>query len=369
MPESTLLAAEGAEGPGERPTERAPLISVVIGAYSRDTFVSGAVQSVLDQSLGRDRIEVVVTKNFTSEPVDEFLARKDVTSIRDDNPRIGPWLMRAIRQTRAPLLAFLDDDDLFDPARLERVIEVFRAYPDVGYYRNRVTVIGPDGFPIPRQSWAPNEEDPVFGETGPIHVDAGSKVAALPTIRRTYAYFNSSTIVIRREVLTPTLVARFEAYQNPDPFLFVAGVASPFGLYLDDRRLTRYRHHRRNATGQTSALRHGLEDSRRLVELCRELALPEYAEWFDARSHEIDKRLLVGTIMARVESRGPRLEIARAAQQYLRFLGKHPGLRRPDLETWAAEIYAATYLLSPAAADRLYRLRTAQRSRDRLGER
>lgn len=345
-----------------------PLVSVVIGAYSRETFVAGAVQSVLDQTLDRDRIEIVVTKNFRSEPVDEFLARKGAISILDSDPRIGAWLMRAIRRTSAPLIAFLDDDDLFDPDRLQHVIEVFRAHPDLGYYRNRVSVIGPDGFPIPRKAWAPNEVDPVFDETGPLHVGADGKVAAFPTIRRTYAYFNSSTIVIRRDVLTEEMAARFEQYQSPDPFLFVAGIASPFELYLDDRRTTAYRHHGTNLSAQTSTLRHGLEDSRRLAQLCQDLGFAEYAAWFDARSREIDKRLLVGTIMARVASHGTRLEVASAARAYLRFLGDHPGLRRLDLETWAAELYAATHLFFPRAADRMFRLRTERRSAERMGQ-
>ena len=354
-------------GPAPSAGSTAPLVSVIIGAYSRETFVTAAVQSVLDQTLDRDRIEIIVTKNFPSAPVDEFLARKGVISLLDPDPRIGPWLLRAIRKSRAPLIAFLDDDDLFDPVRLQHVVEVFRTHPHVGYYRNRVSVIGPDGFPIPRKAWAPNEVDPVFDQTGPLHVAADSKVAALPTIRRTYSYFNSSTIVIRREVLTDELSPRFVAYQNPDPFLFVAGVASQYELYLDDRRLTQYRHHGTNVTGQVSSLRHGLEDSSRLAQLCRDLHLPGYSAWFDSRSTQIEKRLLVGTLMARVVAHSTRSEVASEARAYLRFLGEHPDVRNPDLETWAAEVYAAIYVLFPRAAGRMFHLRAARRSLERIG--
>jgi len=367
MPGPSAIAPELPSGSVRDGRSKEPLISVVVGAYSRETFVRGAVQSILDQTLGREQIEIVVTKNFRSEPLDGFLLRSGVISLLDSDPRIGPWLMRAIRRTTAPLIAFLDDDDLFHPDRLQHVLEVFRTHPHVGYYRNRVSVIGPEGLPIPQKAWAANEVDPVFDHTGPLHLSANSKVAALPTIRRTYSYFNSSTIVVRRNVLTPELSARFEEYQNPDPFLFVVGVASPFELYLDDRRLTDYRHHGTNATGQVSALRHGLEDSRRLARLCGDLHLPEYSAWFGSRSTAIEKRLLVGTITARVDARSTRSEVARAARAYLLFLRDHPELRNPDLETWAAEMYAVTYLLFPPAATRIFRLRAARRSIERLG--
>lgn len=344
-----------------------PQISVIVGAYRREQYVKEAVRSVLDQTLGRGEIEVVVIKDFTSGPIDEYLARNGVTSILDPSPRIGPWLMRAVRETRAPLVAFLDDDDLFEPDRLRHVVEEFREHPDVGYYRNRVSVIDPQGSPIRTNAWATNEVDAVLDGTGPLHVPNGSKPAALSTIRRTYSFFNTSTIVIRRELLTPQLAVRFEEYQNPDPFLFAAGLLSPFGLYLDDRRLTRYRHHATNVTGAVGSLRHGLEDSRRLARWCRDSGWPDYAGWLDERSTEIEKRLLVGTITASIESGDPRWMVAAAARAYLGFLHKQPGVRNPDWETWAAAVYALTYLVSPLAARRALRLRVARRSRERVG--
>jgi len=48
-------------------------------------------------------------------------------------------------------------------------------------------------------------------------------------------------------------------------------------------------------------------------------------------------------------------------------LGDHPEVRNPDLETWVAEMYAAIYLLFPPAATRIFRLRAARRSLERLG--
>ncbi len=339
-----------------------PEISVVVGAFSREDFVIPAVQSVLDQTLDRRRFDVLVTKNFHSPRVDRFLEAHDVDSIFDDDRTINRWLFRAARSTRAPLIAFLDDDDLFEPTRLEHVLEVFEAHPPTGYYRNRVSVIDERGAPIPRAYWGKNEIDPLFDGTGPVWVGPDQKDAMLPFIRRTYAFFNSSTIVLRREVLRPDLTSPYEGFSSPDPFFLVAAVASPFGLFLDDRRLTRYRHHGGNVSGEVRTLRKGLADHRQLTGIAQSAGLPGYAGWFEQRCREVEKRLLSESIVEGVAKREGRPPIAQRAGEYLRFLGRNPDQRRWDLETWAALAYASAGVMSPAAAQRTYAARKARRA-------
>jgi glycosyltransferase involved in cell wall biosynthesis len=335
--------------------EDRPRISVVVGAFRRERFLTAAVRSVLAQTLPRDDIELLVTKGFVSGPVDRFLEDHRVRALQDDDPHIGPWLWRAISATSAPLVAFLDDDDLYEPGRLARVVEVFRDHPDVGYYRNRVNVVDADGNPLPTRYWGRHEVDAELDTTGPVLIPPSEKVARLPTLKKTYPLFNSSSIVIRRELLDGEMAERFRETQNPDPFLLLAAVVSPFGLFLDDRRLTRYRRHPENVTNTVWALRHGFRDSVRLAELAERLAPREYADWLRPRSVRIEKRLWTESIAAAVAGRAARREVVSLASGYLHFLQRHPEERKADAPTWAAPGYGMTYVLMPALAQRALR--------------
>jgi glycosyltransferase involved in cell wall biosynthesis len=345
-----------------RSAEGAPEVSVVVGAYSREDFVIPAVQSVLDQTIDRRRFDVLVTKNFRSLRVDRFLETHGIESLFDEDRTINRWLFRAARSTRAPLIAFLDDDDLFEPTRLEHVLEVFRAHPQTGYYRNRVSVVDERGAPIPEAYWGKNEIDPLFDGTGPVWVGPDQKEAMLPFIRRTYSFFNSSTIVLRREVLRPDLTSPYEGFSSPDPFFLIAAIASPFGLFLDDRRLTLYRHHGGNVSGEVRTLRKGLADHRQLTKIARSAGLSGYAGWFEQRSREVEKRLLSESIVEGVAKMEGRPAVARRAGEYARFLGRHPDQRHWDFETWAALAYGSASVLFPAGAQRAYAVRRTRRA-------
>ncbi len=344
-----------------------PAISVVVGAYRRERFLREAVDSILAQTVSRDRVEIVVTKNFSSAPIDAYLSAEGVTSLYDDDPHIGPWLSRAIATTHAPLVGFLDDDDRFEPNRLARVLEVFGAHPELGYYRNRVSVVDTRNEPIPRRLWALHEVDAALDGTGPLWVAPSEKVASLTTLRRLYPLFNSSSIVVRRPVLEGEMAERFRETQNPDPLMFLAGVVAPYGMFFDDQRLTRYRRHPENITKTVWALRHGFEDSQRLAEIAERRAPPAFAAWMRARSVHIEKRLWTETISDRLLAGATRAEIAPLAAGYLRFLARHPEERGWDAATWAAPAYAAASLTLPGIPRRV-RAATAQ-IRGSAGER
>ncbi|MFI5413029.1 MAG: glycosyltransferase [Candidatus Lutacidiplasmatales archaeon] len=342
-----MSGREGEAGPV--PATPSPRVAVIIGAYRRETYVREAVSSVLAQSVPRSLLEILVTKNFASPTLDPWLSREGVRGLRDDDPHIGPWLWRAISATRAPLLAFLDDDDVWEPDRIARVLAAFDRYPELGYYRNRVRVMDGLGRPIPEARWGKHELDPELDRTGPLFVGPGEKVVRLPDLRRTHPLFNSSSIVVRREVLDGPVLDRFLETQNPDPFLFLAAVISPFGLYLDDQRSTRYRRHPENITRTLWAVRHGFDDSVRLAELAERSAPAPYAAWLRARSVAIEKRVWTETIAERVAAGVGREEMARLGAGYLRFLARHPEVVGLDGSTWAAPAYASAYLVSPGA--------------------
>ena len=340
-----------------------PEIAVVIGAYSRTAYVLDAVRSVLDQTLPRDRVELVVTKNFRHEEIDAALARAGVVSLFDETPRIGSWLLRAIRATHAPLVTLLDDDDLYAPERLARVVEVFRSHPELGFYRNRVEMVDARGGPIPRAAWPPRGTDAYFDTSGPILVRPGEKNDLVDLLfHRTRVSFNSSTMAFRREVLDGRRGEYFASTHLPDSSALLNAVLAPYGLYLDDRPLTRHRVHPGNITRGTGWLNWAAESYREFGQEAREFHHPELAVYYDRTAAHYERLFRSDELIDRVTGNAGRREVVRQAAEYLRFLGRHREERALSKDVWAVEAYAAGYLLSPRLAGELQRRRAERRN-------
>jgi len=337
----------------------APEVAVIVGAYRREPFLLGAVRSVLAQDLPRDRYEILVTKNFSNDALDRALDELGVRRILDDDPKIGPWLMRAVAQTTAPLIAFLDDDDEFEPNRLSEVLRVFRERPDVGFYRNRVRVIDREGRPLPPGEWRAHEVDPEFDRRGSVAVSPGSKGEVLELATgRTFATFNSSTMVVRRELLAGPTAEALRGTQLPDLGLFLAGALSPYGLYFDERRLTRFRYYGGNVTHRVGWLGAAAESHRAFAALSRRLGHEEYATWFDREAVHFERLYRGGQIVDAVDRAEGRRTLARLGADYLRYLAHHPSERRWTLDVWGAEGYALLYLVGPRLARRAHAARS-----------
>jgi glycosyltransferase involved in cell wall biosynthesis len=331
-----------------------PEVAVIVGAYRRERFLRSALRSVLDQTLPRERYEILVTKDFANDEIDHFLKEQRIPALLDDDPRIGSWLGRAVAATRAPYLAFLDDDDEFEPDRLSHALEVLHADPGLGFYRNRVRVIDENGAPVPREAWRFYAVDDYLDRRGPVTVPPRDKAGLAELgLEKTRVSFNSSTMIVRRELLEGELGAVFARTQLPDVALFVLAALSRFGLYLDDRRLTRYRSYPGKVTHRVPWLRHACEAYRDLSSLARAHQNDDFARRLVRTSEHYDRVYRTGTIVEKVGAGAKRREVAQLAMEYLRFLGQHPAERAFALDVWAAELYAASYLLAPGVTRRV----------------
>ena len=97
-----------------------PLISVVVPFFDNASYVGEAVESALAQTY--PRVEMVLVDDGSTdggwEAVQAFSDR--ATLIRQENLGAGPARNAGIAAARGELVAFLDADDLWEPAKLER---------------------------------------------------------------------------------------------------------------------------------------------------------------------------------------------------------------------------------------------------------
>lgn len=101
------------------------LVSVVIPTYNHAHFLGRALQSVTSQSYSR--WEALVIDNHSHDNTDEVVASFGDTRIRifkiHNNGVIAASRNLGIREAKGSLIAFLDSDDLWYPAKLERCVK------------------------------------------------------------------------------------------------------------------------------------------------------------------------------------------------------------------------------------------------------
>jgi len=106
-----------------------PEVSVIIPTYNRCAMVREAIASVLAQ---RDaNFELILVDDGSTDPTSDLLAGLDRVTVERTRHR-GPAAARNRGDARAtaPLIAFLDSDDLWAPDKLRRQLDFMRAYPD-----------------------------------------------------------------------------------------------------------------------------------------------------------------------------------------------------------------------------------------------
>jgi len=110
-----------------------PEVSVIIPAYNRRAMLLEAIDSVLAQSA--PAFELIVIDDGSTDGTAENLARlaaeyaKTIRIERIEHRGPAAARNRGVALARAPMLAFLDSDDLWSPNKLERQLAFMRANP------------------------------------------------------------------------------------------------------------------------------------------------------------------------------------------------------------------------------------------------
>ncbi|MBF0510757.1 MAG: glycosyltransferase [Candidatus Omnitrophica bacterium] len=105
-----------------------PIVSVVVTTYNRREKLERALKSVLTQTL--KELEVIVVDNASVDHTQELVeGLKDdrIKYIRHATNKGGPAARNTgIKAARASLIAFLDDDDQWQPEKLELQVNKFK---------------------------------------------------------------------------------------------------------------------------------------------------------------------------------------------------------------------------------------------------
>lgn len=122
-----------------------PLVSVIIPVFNRLCFLHAAIESVLAQTYRS--YEIVVVDDGSTVDVSSHLHkfRGDLTLLRKENGGLASARNFGVKSATGEFLAFLDDDDLFCPEKLERQVAILDNNPSIGMVYSREYVINQVG--------------------------------------------------------------------------------------------------------------------------------------------------------------------------------------------------------------------------------
>lgn len=127
-----------------------PRVSVIIPTFNATCTIAKAVESVLAQTF-RDLEIIVVDDGSTDDTAAIAAAYRDrIIYIYQENQERAAARNRGLAEASGEYVAFLDADDLWAPAKLERQVAVLDAHPEVLVVYSQATVI--DGAGRPRLS-------------------------------------------------------------------------------------------------------------------------------------------------------------------------------------------------------------------------
>lgn len=290
-----------------------PLVSVVIPTYNRWPMVSESVESALNQTL-REREVIVVDDGSTDGTADHIERRYPaVRVVRQDNAERGVAYNHGVELARGRYVAFLDDDDVYEPWHLAQFAAALRLRPDAKVFATRAWFWDPGSGR--RRLYPPFDPATVAHDALKGTVITPQAMIAARTALLDVGAFPEDRAVMGSEdwVLLIKLARRFEIVALPEPSL-------------------RIRVHPGRSVNDLVA-------SNRSREVATRLLLSEELDWLGLSEDE--RRILVAWtdrfVAGQLYALGEMEEARRRLRQVRRSLGWPEGARRTSrlwAQTW-----------------------------------
>jgi glycosyltransferase involved in cell wall biosynthesis len=208
-------------------------ISVIITAYNRTEFVLSALNSVIHQTIDDSMYEIILVTNFK---VNDLVipSEKNFKIIKTDGS-IGLFYKKAISISAGKILCFLDDDDTYEPTKLEEVYDLFsrhnldylRDYPEFINSKGKKTI----GLFQPLKKL-------------PLRITACDfNDKNIKNVLKYKLFFNISTVSISKSVILPTLDRLDKLTAATDQFFFFLYLYNGVNMLFSNNHLTNYRVH------------------------------------------------------------------------------------------------------------------------------
>ena len=230
-------------------------ISVIITAYNRKNYILNAINSALNQTLNKDKFEVIVVTNFRDKNITELQSDLKIKHLYLQDGTVGRFILEGLKISTGDIITFLDDDDLYDCNRLDTVYKLFNNFPEVNYYKSNLALIDSFGNLLP-----------VTGKKkcyGGLY--SKSKLVGNGNVQK--LQLNLSSTTVRKYVFSPFIQILPEMTVGQDVWLYYMALAYGGLMYLDCTPLTYYRIHNFQTTNINNEINHFLEGYKSIYKL------------------------------------------------------------------------------------------------------
>ncbi len=235
-----------------------PLISAIIPTYNYARYLNEAIQSIIQQDYPKDKIEIIVVDDGSTDNTKEVLQQQ----IQDDiiqyhyqpNQGKAAATVKAIKMATGKYIFNLDADDYFLPNKIKRTVEVFESDDAIVHIGTPAQIL--------------NQDENIAKSTEGLPAEILEvKTEGLSLLQFFYQnnilYGGGSTFSARASVLKKIdIPAEVDMYI--DEFLILAVL--PFGKsFFIQQPLSIWRVHNSNYSGKVEAPAKQSEKARRLL--------------------------------------------------------------------------------------------------------
>lgn len=118
--------------------EALPFVSVIVPVYNAEGMVGDCIESLLNQDYPKDRYEIIIVDNDSTDGTAEVIRRYPVKYMMErEMHTCFAAEDTGARASRGELLAFCDSDETATPSRVRTLVCIWR-----GSLRRRLFLIG-----------------------------------------------------------------------------------------------------------------------------------------------------------------------------------------------------------------------------------
>jgi len=206
--------------------QRTPAVSIIMAVHNGGSLLKASVESALAQTF--ENFELILVDDGSTDGCIETVRHIDprIVWIPQSNQGASAATQTGLLRARAPLVAFLDQDDLWSPGKLAAQVEILARNPAAVLTFSATSYIGPSGeaLALPPRVW-----------DGPVSFEM---------LLRDYMIGNTSSVVVRREAALAAggCDPGFRFMYDLDLFLRIS-LACDAGILGDSSQWTYYRRH------------------------------------------------------------------------------------------------------------------------------
>ena len=210
-----------------------PIVSVIIPVYNGEKYISKTLDSVLGQTY--NHIEIVIVNDGSldnsEQVIQQYMSLGNVKYFYQENRGVAAARNYGIQQAAGELIAFVDQDDIWLPDKLEKQIRLMLIDTDLALVHGRIDFINEDGLRIEPLWSHPEVSGNCFKQ-----MFSGNKIAML-------------TVLVKKESLVAAGMfdERIAITDDYDIWLKIS-YANRIGFI--DEPIACYRYHGENTSGK-----------------------------------------------------------------------------------------------------------------------